>query len=79
MKNAIGACAEPHAAKAVMESSTGVPIERLVFSYAYRPRTKTVIRYCRNCTDVFNVENPRVRDAITKTMRIVTIWTVFSG
>lgn len=57
-KNYIGACAEPHAAKQVMESNAGVLVNDLVFSYAYRPRTKTVLRYCRNCTDVFNVQNP---------------------
>ena len=57
-KNFIGACAEPHAAKRVMESNAGATVNELVFSYAYRPRTKTVLRYCRNCTDVFNVQNP---------------------
>lgn len=56
--NYIGACAEPHAAKRVMESNPGASVNGLVFSYAYRPRTKTVLRYCRNCTDVFNVQNP---------------------
>ena len=57
-KNYIGACAEPHAARAVMIEHPNVAVNDLVFSYAYRPRTKTVIRYCRNCTDVFNVQNP---------------------
>ena len=57
-KNRIGACAEPHAARTVMINNPGVFVPDLVFSYAYRPRTKTVIRYCRNCSDVFNVQNP---------------------
>jgi len=56
--NYIGACAEPHAAREVMKDIPGVTVDVLVFSYAFRPRTKTVIRYCRNCTDVFNVQNP---------------------
>ena len=51
-KNRIGACAEPHAARLVMKANSQVAVRDLVFSYAYRPRTKTVIRYCRNCTDV---------------------------
>ena len=38
-KNYIGACAEPHAAKRVMEINAGATIKDLVFSYAYRPRT----------------------------------------
>ena len=57
-KNYIGACAEPHSARTVMRARQGTKVDELAFSYAYRPRTKTVIRYCRNCTDVFNVENP---------------------
>lgn len=57
-KNYIGACAEPHAARAVMMKNPAVEIDDLVFSYAYRPRTKTVLRYCRNCVDVFNIQNP---------------------
>lgn len=57
-KNRIGACAEPHAARTVMINNPIVLVPDLVFSYAYRPRTKTVIRYCRNCSDVFNVQNP---------------------
>lgn len=57
-KNYIGACAEPHAARMVMKSVNVLDVKDLVFSYAYRPRTKTVLRYCRNCTDVFDVENP---------------------
>ena len=52
-KNRIGSCAEPHAARAVMKSNSKVVVSDLVFSYAYRPRTKMVIRYCRNCMDVF--------------------------
>ena len=57
-KNYIGACAEPHAARSVMVDNPSVVIDDLVFSYAYRPRTKSVIRYCRNCTEIFNVQNP---------------------
>ena len=57
-KNYIGACAEPHAAKAVLIDSPKTPVDNLVFSYAYRPRTKTVLRYCRNCTVIFKVRNP---------------------
>lgn len=56
-KNYIGACAEPHSARSVLRSCHKA-ISDLAFSYAYRPRTKSVIRYCRNCTDVFNVQNP---------------------
>ena len=56
-KNYIGACAEPHAARSVMVCNPTVIIDDLVFSFAYRPRTKSVIRYCRNCTDTFNVQN----------------------
>lgn len=57
-KNYIGACAEPHSARTVLRNSQNIEVNDLVFSYAYRPRTKSVIRYCRNCTDVFNVQNP---------------------
>lgn len=57
-KNCIGSCAESHAARAAMKSNPKVAVSDLVFSYAYRPRTKMVIRYCRNCTDAFNVSNP---------------------
>ena len=57
-KNYIGGCAEPHAARTVMKENNTATVNGLVFSYAYRPRTKMVIRYCRNCTDVFNVQNP---------------------
>jgi len=57
-KNYIGGCAEPHAARTVMKENNNATVNGLVFSYAYRPRTKMVIRYCRNCTDVFNVQNP---------------------
>lgn len=57
-KNYIGVCAEPHAARSVMKDNNSATVNSLVFSYAYRPRTKMVIRYCRNCTDVFKVQNP---------------------
>ena len=57
-KNYIGACAEPHAARTVMMSANVLDIKELAFSYAYRPRTKTVLRYCKNCTDIFDVVNP---------------------
>ena len=57
-KNYIGGCAEPHAARTVMKENNTATVNGLVFSYAYRPRTKMVIRYCKNCTDVFNVQNP---------------------
>ena len=57
-KKYIGACAEPHSARMVMRARPEIEVGELAFSYAYRPRTKTVIRYCRNCTDVFIVENP---------------------
>ena len=57
-KNYIGGCAEPHAARTVMKENNIATVNGLVFSYAYRPRTKMVIRYCRNCTDVFNIQNP---------------------
>lgn len=57
-KNYIGGCAEPHAARTVMKENNTATVNGLVFSYAYRPRTKMVIRYCRNCMDVFNVQNP---------------------
>lgn len=57
-KNYIGACAEPHAARTVMMTASVPDVKNLAFSYAYRPRTKTVLRYCRNCTDVFDVVNP---------------------
>ena len=56
--NYIGGCAEPHAARVVMKENPTSKVRDLVFSYTYRPRTKTVLRYCRNCTDVFNVQNP---------------------
>jgi hypothetical protein len=56
--NYIGACAEPHAARVVMKDIPTLTVVDLVFSYAYRPRTKMVIPYCRNCIDVFNVKNP---------------------
>ena len=56
--NYIGACAEPHAARAVLVQNGPMPVNQLVFSYAYRPRTKSVERYCRNCTTIFNVINP---------------------
>ena len=57
-KNYIGACAEPHSARTVMKATPVNDVDELAFSYAYRPRTKSLIRYCRNCTDVFNVQNP---------------------
>ena len=57
-KNYIGACAEPHAAREVIKENPNVKVNDLVFSYAYRPRTKSVIRYCKNCLEVFNVQNP---------------------
>lgn len=57
-KNYIGACAEPHAARTVMMSANVLDIKDLAFSYAYRPRTKMVLRYCKNCTDIFDVVNP---------------------
>lgn len=57
-KNYIGACAEPHAARTVMMSCNVNDVKDLAFSYAYRPRTKTVLRHCRNCTDIFEVVNP---------------------
>ena len=57
-KNYIGACAEPHAARTVMMSCNVNDVKDLAFSYAYRPRTKSVLRYCRNCTDIFEVVNP---------------------
>lgn len=57
-KNYIGACAEPHAARTVMAYRNVNDVKDLAFSYAYRPRTKSVIRYCRNCTDIFDVVNP---------------------
>jgi hypothetical protein len=56
--NYIGACAEPHAAREVMLQNTASIVDTLVFSYAYRPRTKMVMRYCKNCTEVFNIKNP---------------------
>lgn len=57
-KNYIGACAEPHAARTVMMTASVPDVKNLAFSYAYRPRTKTVLRYCRNCVDIFDVVNP---------------------
>lgn len=57
-KNYIGACADPHAARTVMIHSAVNDVKDLAFSYAYRPRTKSVLRYCRNCTDIFDVVNP---------------------
>lgn len=57
-KNYIGACAEPHAAREVIKDNANAKVDDLVFSYAYRPRTKSVIRYCKNCLEVFNVQNP---------------------
>lgn len=56
-KNYIGACAEPHAAREVIKDNPNAKVDDLVFSYAYRPRTKSVIRYCKNCLEVFNVQN----------------------
>lgn len=57
-KNYIGACAEPHAARTVLTNCNVNDVKDLAFSYAYRPRIKSVIRYCRNCTDIFDVVNP---------------------
>lgn len=57
-KNYIGACAEPHAARTVMTNCNVNNVKDLAFSYAYRPRTKMVLRYCKNCTDIFDVVNP---------------------
>lgn len=57
-KNYIGACAEPHAARTVMTNCNVNNVKDLAFSYAYRPRTKMVLRYCKNCTDIFDVFNP---------------------
>lgn len=55
--NYVGACAEPHAARGILSSYPCVTLTDLVFSYAFRPRTKNVIRYCRNCVSVFNLQN----------------------
>ena len=56
--NYIGGCAEPHAAREIEKEGSIKSVRDLVFSYAYRPRTKSVIRYCMNCIDIFNVKNP---------------------
>lgn len=53
-KNAIGACAEPHAAQKVMRHfGKKISLGGIVFSAAYRPRTMEVVEYCKNCTDTF--------------------------
>lgn len=56
--NYIGACAEPHAAHNVLIAHPQVGVKQLVFSYAFRPRTKMILPYCLNCKSVFNVQNP---------------------
>ena len=52
-KNAVGACAEPHAADKVVKAFPGCRMDELQFSDAYRPRTARRIRNCQNCKDTF--------------------------
>lgn len=50
--NKIGSCAEPHAADKVVKA-INCDLDKLKFSYAYRPRTTKVIQYCSNCKQTF--------------------------
>lgn len=52
-KNAVGACAEPHAADKVVKSFPGCKMNELQFSRAYRPRTAQRKKNCKNCKDTF--------------------------
>ncbi len=53
-ENIVGACAEPHAANAVLREYHGCRMSELQFSDAYRPRTARRKRNCDNCKDVFS-------------------------
>ena len=56
--NIIGHCAEPHAANQTMNAyhkakKRVLPLSRVYFSLALRPRTMEVIPTCQNCKDTF--------------------------
>ena len=53
-KNVIGACAEPHAARRVLNHfGNRISLNQVVFSTALRPRTMEKVDYCQNCKDTF--------------------------
>lgn len=52
-KNAIGHCAENHAANRVLKKHGSTGCKQLVFSKAIRPRTGEIIPYCDNCKTIF--------------------------
>lgn len=52
--NAIGACAEPHAARKLLSHfGPRMNLSQIVFSKALRPRTMEDVPYCKNCVDTF--------------------------
>ena len=53
-KNAVGRCAEPHAANGTM-NKTNCAINNLIFSLSIRPRTGQIIEYCANCKSSFEL------------------------
>lgn len=53
-KNVIGACAEPHAARKVLNHfGNRISLNQMVFSTAFRPRTMEKVDPCQNCKDTF--------------------------
>lgn len=54
-KNVIGACAEPHAARRVLNHfGNRISLNQVLFSTALRPRTMEKVDYCQNCKDTFH-------------------------
>lgn len=51
-KNTLGICSEQHAADDYMVKYN-VPLDRLRFSLAMRPRTNELMSYCKNCKMIF--------------------------
>ena len=52
--NIIGNCAEVNAANQILEVNSSIPLNRIQFSEALRPRTKQIINRCSNCNNTFS-------------------------
>ncbi|MCZ8285895.1 MAG: hypothetical protein O9353_10625, partial [Bacteroidia bacterium] len=51
--NIVGCCAEQRASNRLINSYRTVPIKRIKFSEAIRPRTMQKIAMCQNCKSTF--------------------------
>jgi len=51
--NYVGCCCEVRASNQIISIRNSVPIDRIVFTLAKRPRTGQTIRRCQNCKQVF--------------------------